>query len=164
VAVDAISGLTVPAAVTYIQPTATIQSGVVNYGVTVELKPANAAAGTAAGAGAVPSASLRQGLSVTVNIVKTTNNNVLLVPNRAIIRQGTATTAQVVDGSGAIEVRTITTGAGDNRNTEVTRGLAEGEKIVLQAAANRTSTPAAGGMFGGGGGRPPFAGSSMGGS
>jgi len=38
VQVDALSGLTLPATVTHISPTATIQSGVVNYQVKVELK------------------------------------------------------------------------------------------------------------------------------
>jgi macrolide-specific efflux system membrane fusion protein len=38
VAVDALSGLSLPAEVAHISPTATIQSGVVNYEVTVEVK------------------------------------------------------------------------------------------------------------------------------
>jgi len=38
VEVDAMSGLSLPAEVTHISPTATIQSGVVNYAVTVEVK------------------------------------------------------------------------------------------------------------------------------
>ena len=39
VQVDAMSGLTLPAEVTHISPTATIQSGVVNYQVKVEIEP-----------------------------------------------------------------------------------------------------------------------------
>jgi len=39
VQVDAMSGLTLPATVTHISPTATIQSGVVNYRVKVEIQP-----------------------------------------------------------------------------------------------------------------------------
>jgi len=42
VEVDALPGISLPAEVTHISPTATIQSGVVNYGVTVELKPVEA--------------------------------------------------------------------------------------------------------------------------
>jgi len=44
VQVDAMSGLTLPAKVTHISPTATIQSGVVNYEIKVELAPLEAAA------------------------------------------------------------------------------------------------------------------------
>lgn len=156
VSVDAVQGLIVPATVTYIQPTATIQSGVVNYIVKVELNQ-NITGASSPAANSTRTASftnLRQGLSVTVNIVKTTDKNVLLVPNRVIIRTGTTTTAQVINSTGAIEVRTITTGASDNRNTEVTQGLAEGENVVLQNAATRATTPATGfGPFGGGMGR-----------
>ncbi|MFC1945292.1 efflux RND transporter periplasmic adaptor subunit [Chloroflexota bacterium] len=43
VSLDAMTGLTVPATVTHISPTATIQSGVVNYQVTVELASLDAA-------------------------------------------------------------------------------------------------------------------------
>jgi len=43
VQVDAVPGLTLPAKVTHISPTATIQSGVVNYQVKVEVQPLNAA-------------------------------------------------------------------------------------------------------------------------
>jgi HlyD family secretion protein len=152
VSIDSVQGLIVPATVTYIQPTATIQSGVVNYIVKVELNQ-NITGASSPAANSTRTASftnLRQGLSVTVNIVKTTDTNVLLVPNRAIIRTGATTTAQVINSTGTIEVRTITTGASDNRNTEVTQGLTEGEKVVLQNAATRTATPATG-MFGGGG-------------
>ncbi|MFC1915491.1 HlyD family efflux transporter periplasmic adaptor subunit [Chloroflexota bacterium] len=42
VQVDALSGLTLPAKVTHISPTATIQSGVVNYRVKVEITPLEA--------------------------------------------------------------------------------------------------------------------------
>lgn len=176
VAIDSVPGLTVPATVSYIQPTATIQSGVVNYIVKVELKQLsptasgptanttrtpNSPTGSSSDNGTVSFTNLRQGLSVTVNIVKTTDTDVLLIPSRAVIRQGATTTAQVINSTGTIEVRTITTGASDNRNIVVTRGLVEGEKIIIQAAPNRTTTPAAGGIFGGGGARPPFAGDNV---
>jgi multidrug efflux pump subunit AcrA (membrane-fusion protein) len=47
VSLDAISGITIPAKVTRISPTATIQSGVVNYSVTVELESLTALAAAA---------------------------------------------------------------------------------------------------------------------
>lgn len=167
VSIDSAQGITVPATVTYVQPTATIQSGVVNYSVKVELNQAAMnASGPVANSTRTPTAnstasftSLRQGLSVTVNIVKTTDRNVLLVPNRAVIRQGTTTTAQVINGTGAIEVRTITTGPSDTKNTEVTQGLAEGEKVVVQGAVRSPTPTTSGGLFGGG--RAPLAGGAV---
>jgi hypothetical protein len=150
----------------------------VNYIVKVELNQAAMnATGTTANSTRTPAfpagaavnstatfAALRQGLSVTVNILKTSDKNVLLVPNRVVIRQGATTTAQVINGTGAIEVRTITAGASDTRNTEITSGLAEGEKVIVQKAATGTATPATGGFAIGGGGsgaRAPLAGGAM---
>jgi HlyD family secretion protein len=162
---DAAQGLTVPATVTYIEPTATVQSGVVNYHVKVELilptstnstqagrttAPNRQSGASSAGSSAVSFASLRQGLSVTVNILKENKQNVLLVPNKAIIRQGTATSIQALQSNGTIETRTVQVGASDSRNTEVTQGLNEGDKVIVQSSATRTATPASGfGPFGG---------------
>jgi len=171
VSVDAANSLTVPATVTYIQPTATIQSGVVNYSVKVTLNQPNAI-NTSASATPAPTSSatptrgkiqnsaasftsLRQGLSVTVNILKDTQKNVLLIPNRAITRQGTVTSVQVLNTTGVIETRTVQVGTSDNRNTEVTQGLSEGDKVILQNAATRAATPASGGGGFFGGGRGP---------
>jgi HlyD family secretion protein len=162
---DAAQGLTVPATVTYIEPTATVQSGVVNYHVKVELIPPTSTNSTqagrttapnrqsgasSAGSSAVSFANLRQGLSVTVNILKENKQNVLLVPNKAITRQGTATSIQALQSNGTIETRTVQVGASDSRNTEVTQGLNEGDKVVVQSSATRAATPASGfGPFGG---------------
>ncbi len=164
VQIDAAQGLTVPATVTYIEPTATVQSGVVNYHVKVELIPPTSTnstqtgqaqstaptKGTTAQNTTASFASLREGLSVTVNILKENRQNVLLVPNKAIIRQGTATSIQVLQSDGTIETRTVQVGASDSRNTEVTQGLNEGDKVIVQSSATRAATPATGfGPFGG---------------
>ncbi|GAI95589.1 unnamed protein product, partial [marine sediment metagenome] len=64
VQVDAMQGLSLPAEVTHISPTATIQSGVVNYKVKVEvesLKPEGF--------------QLREGLTVTVSIIVDERND-----------------------------------------------------------------------------------------
>ena len=76
--------------------------------------------------------------------------NVLLVPNRAIIRQGTTANVQVMSSTGAVKTQTIQTETSDNRNTEVTQGLNEGDKVILQNASTRAATPASGGVFFGG--------------
>jgi HlyD family secretion protein len=54
VVADAFSGVTIPATVTYISPTATISSGVVNYSVTVELQSLEAATVVADGTQSPP--------------------------------------------------------------------------------------------------------------
>ena len=128
VQVDAMQGLSLPAEVTHISPTATIQSGVVNYEVKVEvesLKPEGF--------------QLREGLTVIVNIIVDERNNVLLIPNVAITTQGRQTYVQVMSQGGIIEERSITTGISDWQYTEVTEGLSEGEQVVVPEGTTTTS-------------------------
>ena len=128
VQVDAMQGLSLPAEVTHISPTATIQSGVVNYEVKVEvesLKPEDF--------------QLREGLTVIVSIIVDERNDVLLVPNAAITTQGGQTYVQVMSQGGILEERSITTGISNWQYTEVTKGLSEGEQVVVPGGTITTS-------------------------
>ena len=166
---DAISGISLPANVTYIAPTATIQSGVVNYKVTVEVQsvsnisqvlPSGMTPPAGQGnssvtqpVGTFRSIQLREGLTVTVNIIVDQRTNVLLVPSGAITTQGWQSYVEVLLPDGTIERRTIKTGITDYVSTEVTDGLDEGEKVIVPQG---TTTPTqqegpGGGMFPGGG-------------
>jgi HlyD family secretion protein len=215
VTADANTAVAFPAAVTHIAPTATIQSGVVNYTVKVELSTLQAAsqnqttpsatgnatgtlpamlqravdsgrltqeqaeqmmqngasAGgfapsgnftgpsgnfTLPGGGSFPGASgfsgssqastaasnfqLREGLTVTVNIIVASRTNVLLVPNAAVTTQGTQKYVQVVSASGATEKRSVQTGLSDWQYTEITDGLQEGEQVVVPETTTTTNT------------------------
>jgi multidrug efflux pump subunit AcrA (membrane-fusion protein) len=172
VTVSAVEGVSLPAEVTYISPTATVSSGVVNYDVTVEVEPLdtireqesveNTPSPTAT---LLPQDfELKEGLSVVVSIVIQQASDVLLVPNRAITYQAGEAHVQVVAADSTTEDRTIQTGISDYQNTEVTSGLTEGEKVIVpQSTTTITSTTqqdqgAAGGMMipgiGGGGGPP----------
>ncbi len=129
VSVDAMSGLTFPAEVTHISPTATIQSSVVNYEVKVEVESPE-------------DLQLREGLTVTVTIIVEERSDVLLVPNSAITGQGGQTYVQVVSPNGTLEERAITTGISNWQYTEVTDGLSEGEKVAVpQGTATESTTP-----------------------
>ncbi len=206
VQVDAMQGVSLPAEVTHISPTATIQQGVVNYEVKVELQSLEAVSqerqharpgvtpgelperlqqavdegrftreqaeemmkqrqqGQGGQQGQVPTAipenfQLREGLTVTVSIIVDQRNNVLLVPNKMITRQGRETIVQVMK-DGVTEPRSITTGISDFQNTEVIEGLSEGEKVVIATTtANTSATPQQqrppGGIRIPGMGRPP---------
>jgi RND family efflux transporter MFP subunit len=127
VKVDA-TGLSLPATVTHIAPTATIQSGVVNYNVTVEVQ-------------SVPEdTSLREGMTVTVSLIVAEQQNILLVPYAAIINEGGQKYVQVVSPDGTIEKRAITTGITDYQFTEVKEGLSEGEQILVSLGTTSEST------------------------
>ena len=198
VQVDAMQGISLPAEVTHISPTATIQQGVVNYKVKVEILSLEAMQKRQQAGQAVPEISpgtlpeplrqaieegsitqeqaeemmrqrqqgqggqpgqmptmapedfqLREGLTVTVSILVDVRNDVLLVPNKAITRQGQETHVQVLK-DGVIEERSIETGISDWQSTEVISGLSEGEKVVVSETS--TTTPSASQQ----GSRPPF--------
>jgi RND family efflux transporter MFP subunit len=152
VQVDAIM-LNLPAKITYIAPTATIQSGVVNYKVTVELQSLQpvsqsqsgqsqrpqSTSGSQAPSAVTQAVQLREGMSVTISIVITQKNNVLLMPNQAISRQGGKTVVNVLK-NGLSELRPITTGISDWQYTEVTDGISEGEQVIIPKATATTTT------------------------
>ncbi|MFC2071084.1 efflux RND transporter periplasmic adaptor subunit [Chloroflexota bacterium] len=208
VEVDALSGLSLPAEVTHISPTATIQAGVVNYTVKVEIQSLEGVAqerqqtrqemmgdissgempermkqaieegvmtqeqaedfmkrmqsgelpfapGGGAGqgqlspdtgGGQIPTMvpdnyQLREGLTVTVNLIVDSRTNVLLVPNAAITIQGQQSFVHVVSEDETIEERSIEVGITDYQFTEVTGGLSEGEEIIVpQGTSTTTST------------------------
>jgi hypothetical protein len=84
---------------------------------------------------------LREGLSVTVNILVSEANSALLVPNGAITRSGRDVQVQVMK-NGVLEKRVIKTGISNWQYTEVTDGLSEGELVVIPKAST-TATPTA---------------------
>jgi len=193
VQVDAMPVVVLPAKVIHITPTATIQAGVVNYKVKVEIEslevvmqkrqearqdnssrelPERLKEAVEEGRitqeqaeemikqrqqgqgqqGLMPAMipedfQLREGLTVTVSIMVEEKDDVLLLPNAAIIRQGGSTYVQVMSPNGVIEERSITTGISNWQYTEVIDGLSEGEQVVVPQGVTTTSTTARQGMM-----------------
>ena len=180
VQVDAMPVVVLPAKVTHITPTATIQAGVVNYNVKVEIEslevvmqkrqearqdnssrelPEELKEAVEEGQITQEQAEemmptmipedfqLREGLTVTVSIIVEEKDDVLLLPNAAIIRQGGSTYVQVMSPNGVIEERSITTGISNWQYTEVIDGLSEGEQVVVPQGGTTTSTTARQGMI-----------------
>ncbi len=216
VQLSASSASSFPAKVTKIAPTATTESGVVNYEVKVELLSAEemqqllisqAQANPTSSSGQPPSGEpssgeppsgrppsgrppsgetpsgqpssqptasstessgsasltldqLRDGLSATVTITIQEKQNILMVLNKAITRQGGKNIVQVLKGE-ETESRVVTTGISNIRYTEIVEGLSEGEQVVITTTTTTKSTTSQstqgspGGM-GMGGGPPPF--------
>ena len=141
--VDAIGPRPYRGKVVAIAPTATTQSGVTSYPVTISIQNP---------------ASLLAGMTASADIVYQQKQGVLLVHNRAIKTQGRERTVQVlVDGKP--ETRTITVGITDDQRTEVTEGLQEGNEVLIEgrppATSGSTRIPGAGGFGGGGFRRGP---------
>lgn len=156
VAVDALSDISFPATITTIAPLATVSQGVVSYKVAVELTPLQApvqSENTTAPSGEqstfpspgitegslFQSIQLKDGLSATITIIIDQASNVLVVPSRAISRQGSNYTVQVSGGT-ATETRTVKIGITDGSYTEITEGLNEGEQIVYTTSSSSSSS------------------------
>jgi multidrug efflux pump subunit AcrA (membrane-fusion protein) len=82
---------------------------------------------------------LKEGLSVSITVTIEQRDNVILVPSRAVTRQGTNSIVQVMKADNTTEQRIVKTGLSDWQNVEITEGLTEGEKLVV--AKQATSTP-----------------------
>jgi HlyD family secretion protein len=167
VSLSAVTGYGFPAQITQIAPLATVQQGVVNYQVTVELSSTNptsqtggfqrpsaspsatpsAAAPTGNSAAATPSIVLKDGLSVVVTIPIQSRTDVLILPSRAITRQGQASTVQRINGT-VLETVTVQTGLTDGTNTEIISGLSEGDRVQLKTTTTSTTSGFGGGPGG----------------
>lgn len=164
VTVTSLPGLILTAKVTSISPTATIQGGVVNYQVKVEVlgpqairpptsissapadrEPATRTSARPSGPAALAS-QLRQGLTITVNLLIEEKKDVILVPSRAITRQGGATTVQVLGKDGVAQPRPVKVGSTNFQFAEIVEGLSEGEQVVIPRATTQTSTSAPSGQ------------------
>ncbi len=82
---------------------------------------------------------LKEGLSVNVTITIAEKTDVILVPMRAITREGRNAFVEVMKDDGITEKRAVKTGLSDWQNIEVTEGLKEGEKVVLPKSSSSSS-------------------------
>ncbi len=120
--IDALPDEEVNGRVAFISSIGTTLMGVVSYDTTITFE--NHVVG------------LRDSMSATAEIIIERQDDVLLIPNRAI--RGTLENPKVVvlvDEKG--EEREITLGLTDGINTEVLSGLEEGEKVVLPTSKER---------------------------
>ncbi len=91
---------------------------------------------------------LKEGMTVTVTILVTSRTGVLLVPNGAIITEGTQSYVEVINGQGALEKRAVTVGISNWQYTEITEGLTEGEEVKVNLnLAPDTNFQRGGGAF-----------------
>jgi hypothetical protein len=102
---------------------------------------------------------LRDGLSATITITVQEKQNVLMVPSKAVTRQGADKVVKIPKGE-TTEIRVVKTGLSNSQYTEITEGLSEGETVVTSTTSSTTSTTKSttssmGGMMGGMGGPPP---------
>lgn len=78
---------------------------------------------------------LLPGMNVSVEIIVAQRENVLQLPLDAITTdEEDNNTVTVIDANGKTSTRTVTLGLANNQVVEITKGLKEGERVVLPAA------------------------------
>jgi macrolide-specific efflux system membrane fusion protein len=120
------------------------QSGTVTYGVTVSLPN--------------PPDGAKPGQTVTVAVVTGSAENAVMINSAAVTATGNRRTVTVLDSAGKQELRPIQVGLEGDDATQITSGLASGERVVLPVADTTSATttnPRGGTGFAPGGGAPP---------
>ncbi|MBI4330090.1 MAG: efflux RND transporter periplasmic adaptor subunit [Chloroflexi bacterium] len=177
VTLDALPGQVLPSTVAAISPLSTVQQGVVRYAITINARiPGQGEAvqtsqgrprpgasapspkpgagggqrGSSSGGGAARPAviELKDGLSATATIVLNKRENVLTVPNRALVLQRGEQKVQVLV-NGQAQDRKVRTGLSNDQVTEIMEGIEEGEKVIIQALPGRQQNVPKPGMGGG---------------
>ena len=118
----------IPGTVETISPISTTEQGVVLFPITIRLEPGGQR--------------LRGGLSANALIEVSSRENVLLVPNRAIRREGEDRVVYVRQEGDALERRVVEIGVRGSEVSEILSGISEGEEVAV--------TLRAGGSIGGG--------------
>lgn len=113
---DAFPGETFEGKVFYIDPAQTIESGVVDYLVKTSFN--------------TPDPRIKSGLTANLDIDTQTDQNVLILPEYAVIQNASGTYVDIVTNGTETQVP-VTLGIHDqNGNAEVTSGVTNGEQVV----------------------------------
>lgn len=75
---------------------------------------------------------LYEGMSTEVTFITKESAEVLYIPNRAVIREGTESYVKMKDEKGNIVTREVTTGFSDGVHVEIKEGLSEGDTILIE--------------------------------
>jgi len=116
---DALPGQDFKGTIKKIDPAETIIDGVVNYKVTVDF-----VAGQNTGA-------VKSGLTANLNIITASKDNVLMLPQYAILQNDTGTFVRIPSGNGGTSDVSVKIGSRDqNGMVEMVSGVTEGEAVV----------------------------------
>ncbi len=116
--IDALPAFQLEGEVTFISSLAEEEAGVVLYEVKIDF--------------AIPEGSgLRAGMSATADIIINERNDVLLIPARAVEEDDEGNSVVKVMVNEEIEERPVVIGISDDYQTEIVKGLDEGEVVVI---------------------------------
>ncbi len=157
VSLDAFPGVEMTGEVTYIAPTAQTQTGVVLYPVTIRLRPGDPSAISPPRVLAVAGQGLpvRAGMTADVEITTASQEDVLIVPLRAVeveveaeVEGGRAYVRRLVGDQ--VERVEVTLRMVTKTEVEITGDVAEGDVVVVVPSAQGSAGGGMFGMFGGG--------------
>jgi RND family efflux transporter MFP subunit len=126
-----------------VSPSGNSTSGVVTYPIAINLEIPN-------------DVTLPSGLTASVNVTINRKTDVVVVPTRAVRRQGREQTVEVVTAGGT-EMKAVQVGMSNDQQSEITRGLSEGDTVIVPGTGTAPVRTGAGfgtGVPGGGGGFP----------
>lgn len=124
---DALSDFTATGKVESIDSLGTVTQGVVTYNVTIAFDSIDE--------------KIKPQMSTSAAIITDTKTDVLVVPTGAVKYNGDQAYVEVMkDGAATPESADIAVGATNGTETEVTRGLSAGEKVVTQTITSGSST------------------------
>jgi RND family efflux transporter MFP subunit len=124
--VDALPEAVFTGQVTAIYPVPSEVGGVVLYKVRINLDTPK-------------ESGIKVGMSVSADIVAEKHENVLLVPSRAISKNGEGQTIVKVKANEQIQEKAVVVGLDDGLRAEITSGLSEGETLVVEVRVKSTS-------------------------
>ncbi|MEY9859867.1 multidrug efflux pump subunit AcrA (membrane-fusion protein) [Catenulispora sp. GAS73] len=140
VAINAIPGSSLTATVQSVDPTSTVVSNVVEYGVTLQFT-----------SGQQDLASLKPGQTASVSVVTDNVTNVLYVPSSSVTTLGGQSYVTVVSGKTQTQTP-VQVGVVGDTTTEIASGVNEGDQVLLSSRTGSSSTTGTrgGGLTGGG--------------
>jgi len=131
---DAIDDLSVTGELINIDSIGTVSQGVVTYGAQISLD--------------LQDERVKPGMSVSVEIITQAKQDALLIPNAAIKSQNNIKYVQVMGTDNVVYSQEVKTGISNDTYTEITNGLAEGDKVVTQTVSTGNSSKSSSSSFG----------------
>jgi RND family efflux transporter MFP subunit len=133
---DAVPGRALRGKVISVAPSGTLSQGVVTYPVSISVDSRNQV--------------LPGGLTASATITIDEKNDVLIVPLRAVHRQGRDQVVDLAGADGKPAPRVVKTGVQNDQFVEITDGLQEGDQLMIQSTTTRAPTGGGPGVPGGG--------------
>lgn len=138
---DAIDGLSITGKVGQIDTVGTISQNVVTYNTQISMD--------------IQDDRIRSGMSANVEIITDAKADVLIIPNAALKSDSLGNYVQILDANGKPQRNNVQIGIANDLYTEITGGLNEGDKVIIQTINPNAATNSGSGANSGGGLRIP---------